>query len=373
MNTNKQYTQTKGERRVRTNFNVTANSNVDTIKQNCVSWIDFCDDRMYAASNKARSSQDREEAMRLWNKAQELYEEAAMWAVKAETLDIAQIPEIPERRENIGFENLLTREIEERYPDYFKQVKKEMVDKIRKDGQKETKNILLNYNEGGWPGLKDTIEALAALKYVESVEESEFGKEKKEEHKRINSYATLIASVTPKDRFNMMDIGLNPINPEHIITYRNGDYRMNVDENIDYIKTVVGEDFERNLGHRNHIDIDIERLIDENTSSVPLEIVEREMRREIVEGTNPEHHHAIEPEFDPIITDVLTRLGIAFCVEGNADFKKYITEKIKMYYFVIYRDDNHNDVNVEAFYKGTSVGIGRTKNLQQTIEYYVKP
>lgn len=64
--------QTVGEQRVRTTFNPSANSDVDIIKQKSAELINLCE---------VLKSKDP----RLASIAQTSYEEAAMWAVKAET------------------------------------------------------------------------------------------------------------------------------------------------------------------------------------------------------------------------------------------------------------------------------------------------
>jgi hypothetical protein len=63
---------TIGEQRVRTAFNPSANSTVDQIKQRSAQLIDMCE------TLKAKDP-------RLVALAQNAYEEAAMWAVKAAT------------------------------------------------------------------------------------------------------------------------------------------------------------------------------------------------------------------------------------------------------------------------------------------------
>lgn len=65
---------TIGEDRVRTKFNPSAISDVDTIKQQTAALIDMCE---------GMKSQGRDP--RLVALAQTAYEEAAMWAVKAAT------------------------------------------------------------------------------------------------------------------------------------------------------------------------------------------------------------------------------------------------------------------------------------------------
>ena len=61
-----------GERRVRTQFNPSANEAVDIIKQNTAHLIDMCEN--------LKGNEPRLAAL-----AQTAYEEAAMWAVKAAT------------------------------------------------------------------------------------------------------------------------------------------------------------------------------------------------------------------------------------------------------------------------------------------------
>ena len=63
---------TIGEKRVRTSFNVTGESQIDWIKQKSAELIDLCE-----------SLKDKD--ARLASLAQTAYEEAAMWAVKAAT------------------------------------------------------------------------------------------------------------------------------------------------------------------------------------------------------------------------------------------------------------------------------------------------
>jgi hypothetical protein len=61
-----------GEKRVRTEFNVDKNSDVDLIKQKSAELINLCEKL-------------KEKDGRLASLAQTAYEEAAMWAVKAAT------------------------------------------------------------------------------------------------------------------------------------------------------------------------------------------------------------------------------------------------------------------------------------------------
>lgn len=71
-----------GEQRVRANFNPSANSRVDQIKQKTAELINLVDlcryDENYTTSKGP-------EVIRLTALAQTAYEEAAMWAVKAAT------------------------------------------------------------------------------------------------------------------------------------------------------------------------------------------------------------------------------------------------------------------------------------------------
>ena len=63
---------TVGEKRVRTEFNPTENSNIDLIKQKTAELINMVEDLKYLDP-------------RLASLAQTSYEEAAMWAVKCAT------------------------------------------------------------------------------------------------------------------------------------------------------------------------------------------------------------------------------------------------------------------------------------------------
>lgn len=68
---------TCGEKRVRTNFNVSASTDVDAIKQNTAALID--------AVEKLKEKNADPELARLVALANTSYENAAMWAVKAAT------------------------------------------------------------------------------------------------------------------------------------------------------------------------------------------------------------------------------------------------------------------------------------------------
>jgi hypothetical protein len=68
-----------GEERVRTRFNPSADSLVDQIKQKTAELIDLC-------AAKQRMAPQGEE-VRLWSLAMTHYEDAAMWGVKAATIE----------------------------------------------------------------------------------------------------------------------------------------------------------------------------------------------------------------------------------------------------------------------------------------------
>jgi hypothetical protein len=70
----------KGEDRVRTKFNPSANGLVDQIKQKSAELIDLCESIKPVPDTDAGM-----EKLRLIAMAQTSYEEAAMWAVKAAT------------------------------------------------------------------------------------------------------------------------------------------------------------------------------------------------------------------------------------------------------------------------------------------------
>jgi len=71
---------TLGESRVRTSFNPSADSKVDEVKKLTANLIDIC------AELKNDSGVSGEEA-RLYSLAMTAYEEAAMWSVKALTIN----------------------------------------------------------------------------------------------------------------------------------------------------------------------------------------------------------------------------------------------------------------------------------------------
>jgi hypothetical protein len=68
---------TLGERRVRTDFNVSGTGTVDLFKQRTAELIDYC-------QTEKDKAVDGEQG-RLWSLAQTSYEEAAGWAVKGAT------------------------------------------------------------------------------------------------------------------------------------------------------------------------------------------------------------------------------------------------------------------------------------------------
>lgn len=72
--------QTLGESRVRTNFNASGSSTVDTIKQKSADLINVVE-----GLKSTDGSMLSGEKARLISLAQTAYEEAAMWAVKAAT------------------------------------------------------------------------------------------------------------------------------------------------------------------------------------------------------------------------------------------------------------------------------------------------
>lgn len=71
---------TLGEKRIRTNFNPSNTSIVDTIKQDTAKLINLID----YVGEELPEDQEKIRYIRL---AQTAYEEAAMWAVKAATLE----------------------------------------------------------------------------------------------------------------------------------------------------------------------------------------------------------------------------------------------------------------------------------------------
>ena len=69
---------TLGETRVRVSFNPSGESKVEEIKRLTANLIDTCAD--------GRGEMQASEEARLWSLAMTAYEEAAMWAVKAATI-----------------------------------------------------------------------------------------------------------------------------------------------------------------------------------------------------------------------------------------------------------------------------------------------
>ena len=73
----------------------------------------------------------------------------------------------------------------------------------------------------------------------------------------MSEYLNKIANISPKQRFAMMDLGLNPLNPDHIKKYMSGDRKINVQENIEYIKSIIpAHELNKDLGHGKHKDMD---------------------------------------------------------------------------------------------------------------------
>jgi hypothetical protein len=70
---------TIGEDRVRIKFNPSDDSLVSLIKQKTAELIDLCQEH--------KGTGNSPELNRLWSLAQTAYEEAAMWSVKAATVD----------------------------------------------------------------------------------------------------------------------------------------------------------------------------------------------------------------------------------------------------------------------------------------------
>ena len=72
-----------GEDRVRVKFNPSDDSLVSQIKQRTAELIDLCEQH----KRDEPGGTARTEVVRLWSLAQTHYEDAAMWAVKAATVD----------------------------------------------------------------------------------------------------------------------------------------------------------------------------------------------------------------------------------------------------------------------------------------------
>jgi len=80
---------TKGEARVRRNFNNLERQDVASIKNDVAMLIDFCEDGIKTVKeNTSLTDVQKGEAIRLWSLAQTAYEEGAMWAVKAATSNL---------------------------------------------------------------------------------------------------------------------------------------------------------------------------------------------------------------------------------------------------------------------------------------------
>ena len=78
MNTETAVEKSLGEKRVRIDFNVSADGNVDLIKKHSAELINICE--------TLKAINPSGEKARLFSLAQTAYEEAAMWAVKAATI-----------------------------------------------------------------------------------------------------------------------------------------------------------------------------------------------------------------------------------------------------------------------------------------------
>jgi len=80
---------TKGEARVRRNFNNLERQDVASIKNDVAMLIDFCEDGIKTVKeNNNLTDVQKGETIRLWSLAQTAYEEGAMWAVKAATSNL---------------------------------------------------------------------------------------------------------------------------------------------------------------------------------------------------------------------------------------------------------------------------------------------
>ena len=79
---------TLGEMRVRTRFQDKEKlSNVEVLEQDTAHLINFCESgKQTALGNESKNDKYKSESARLWSLAQTAYEEAVMWAIKAETL-----------------------------------------------------------------------------------------------------------------------------------------------------------------------------------------------------------------------------------------------------------------------------------------------
>jgi hypothetical protein len=79
---------TIGEDRVRIRFNPSDDSLVSQIKQKSAELIDLCEEHKGDHVGEVeRAGHRKTEVLRLWSLAQTNYEDAAMWAVKAATID----------------------------------------------------------------------------------------------------------------------------------------------------------------------------------------------------------------------------------------------------------------------------------------------
>ena len=75
---------TLGEKRVKIDFNTTNDSLVDQIKRKSAELIDLCEEMRYSEELEMPFSSERQRVISL---AQTGYEDACMWAVKANFID----------------------------------------------------------------------------------------------------------------------------------------------------------------------------------------------------------------------------------------------------------------------------------------------
>jgi len=63
-----------------------------------------------------------------------------------------------------------------------------------------------------------------------------------------------LSSITSAQRVDMIQRGLNPINPAHVQKYLSGDKRGSVNENIERVKAIMGDKLNSSLGHAKESD-----------------------------------------------------------------------------------------------------------------------
>lgn len=69
----------------------------------------------------------------------------------------------------------------------------------------------------------------------------------------MSEYLSQIARLSPQQRFDMMDLGMNPLNPDHIERFNSGDTKVSMQENIEYIKSIIpAHELNKDLGHARH-------------------------------------------------------------------------------------------------------------------------